>query len=118
MLDDHVKDERRTYALDLIKYLGVLGFQPLPSREMASFGYQPQNSSSMAKFGLQLIEIINNKLIEIINNKPSSKSHNLNFLTNVMFPILSSYLTRYRPYFLRHNHPCLSAKEERTKIIE
>lgn len=110
LLDDHIKEERVTYALNLIKYLGVLGFKPLPSREMASFSYLSQTSTAVTKFGLQLFDILTNQL--------STQLHTLNFLTSVMFPILTGYLSRYQYYFLRYRHPSAATKEERTKIIE
>lgn len=110
LLDDHIKEQRVTYALDLIKYLGVLGFKPLPSSEMASFSFQSQASTAATKFGLELFDILTGQL--------SSERHSLNFLTSVMFPILSVYLSRYQHYFLRHRHPSVATKEERAKIIE
>jgi hypothetical protein len=92
LVDEVVKEEKRTYVLDLLRYLRVSGFElPRTVKKVTSLAQSRQSSVYQERFSLQLFD----KFLHLL-----SENRDPVYYGRVLFPTLASYLEHNRKYFI------------------
>lgn len=113
LLDEVIKDKDRTYALDLLRYLRVSGFELNRTRvRMSTLVQSSQGSQCQEKFAIQLF----GKALELLEAKLE-----MGFYLRVLFPMLTSYLNCHAGYFMpmaNQRSNSFASQEEKSKILK
>ena len=113
LLDEVFKDKDRSYALDLLRYLRVSGFELNRTRvRMATLVQSSVGSQCQEKFAVQLFE----KALELLGAELQ-----MEFYLEVLFPVLTSYLDCHAGYFVPSaawSGSSFASQEEKTKILQ
>lgn len=113
LLDEVFKDKYRSYALDLLRYLRVSGFELSRTRvRMSTLVQSSGGSQCQEKFAVQLFE----KAIELLGAELQ-----MDFYLEVLFPMLTSYLECHAGYFVPSaawRGSSFASQEEKTKILQ
>ena len=113
LLDEVFKDRDRSYALDLLRYLRVSGFELNRTRvRMSTLVQSSVGSQCQEKFAVQLFE----KALELLGAELQ-----MEFYLEVLFPVLTSYLECHAGYFVPSaawSGSSFASQEEKTKILQ
>lgn len=113
LLDEVIKDKDRTYALDILRYLRVSGFELNRTRvRMSTLVQSSQGSQCQEKFAIQLF----GKALELLEAKLE-----MGFYLRVLFPMLTSYLNCHAGYFMpmaNQRSNSFASQEEKSKILK
>ncbi len=110
-----MKDEMRSFFLDLLRYMRIAGFEPTRTRANFQQAFSKrENGNNHRKFSLQFFD----RFLDYL----SMPKLEVDFYLKVLFPVLTSHLQKFRGYFL----PCTDMQvssttasvEEKMKIMK
>ena len=115
LIEETKKEELRSFFLDLLRYMRIAGLEPSRCRAHLHSGLTKQHSTgNHKKFSLQFFD----RFLELL----STPKLEVDFHLKVLFPLLTSYLQKYRPYFMPSSDMQVSSttasKEEKMKILK
>jgi hypothetical protein len=119
LIDESMKEERRGFSLDLLRYMRVLGLKPsktrMSMRSAPVLSEQESIPSNHKKFALQFFD----KFMEYLS---PPKQLGAEFYLKVLFPVLTNYLNRYITYFLpvsnMQTSSSTASKEEKRRLLK